>query len=138
MRGPSGERQVSGFPTTKCDCVCFLRIALLMLLLGVVLVASQSDAQASSVSCGRVRLNNPEISFRVYMRVRNVSCRHAVRVAESSLFGQGGPPIDGWTCPHTSSIRGHCKKGRKELSYADKRKHIPSLARRPVLRTGSS
>lgn len=88
----------------------------------------QSEPRQSA-GCGRVRLNNPEISFRVYMRVQNVSCRHAVRVAESSLFGQGGPPIDGWTCPSTSSVRGRCHKGMQRLAYAAKRKHIPPFTR---------
>ena len=84
-----------------------------------------SDSKARD--CGRVRLQNPELTFRVFMKVRHATCRRGVKVVESSLFGQGAPPIDDWKCGKTSSVEGRCTKGRKRFSFAAERADIRPL-----------
>lgn len=86
-----------------------------------------ASGNAATRSCGRVLFDYPATSFRVYMRVRGVTCKRAKQVVASSVFGQGAQPIDGWLCPSTSSIAGRCLKGRARIAYASRRDTIPRL-----------
>lgn len=93
-----------------------------------VALAAPPSADAGGVRfCGHVLFDYPATSFRVYMRVRDVTCRRAKKVVASSVFGQGAPPIDGWRCPTTSSESGRCLKGTARIVYAAQRGAIPKF-----------
>jgi hypothetical protein len=90
---------------------------------------ASASADAAGRGCGKMTMGTPQGpagQWKVYMHVRGVTCRRAMRIAESSLFGQGAPPIGGWSCT-TDSGRGRCTKGARRLAYAQNRDRTPKL-----------